>query len=499
VNSPNYGWLHRLEFEEFARRKADQLRTQIADPDRQLARLRRSEQELLGEVYWPNRHFKLIEPSNPGPEVAFLTVANSRFYRGLEALLLSLVATYPDLSSPFIIVHDGTIGRFLQRRLISIYPSLDFFAPLPSWADSLPKDTSNRQRIGIMGYLNTFAFSLRGYRRVVVLDADLLVTGALDPLWAEGDAFRAVPDCGDRPWCPVSRYTRRPVLNSGVISIPGSSLTPESQHQIDALIRNAGQSVCCFLDRFADQKIWNLFLSDQPIELLPINLNCNVKYIVQYLGGCAEGLSVLHFAGPKPWLTWPWVDPDLDQRVSQAVTDHLLWNRYYRQQLITWRYNLFLKSFGLCGLLPTGSMFFAIHPDEFGCDHVQADQSRHLLLSDHGLWGQDWPDQCCWPDGWLQSLHKASPLMIWAPFEWEPALRDLPLPSGVDWHWLLIEAPFSPSLAEGADLIADDGEWHHGFEPWSDPLLPAMERAVRRQFPGGIEVSYGPLMRQHMS
>lgn len=470
-----FGWLDRRRLEATARNDAGRLRALGAD----LASLRRSELELLGERHWPRQHHTLLEPGNPGPDVAFLTVANDRFYRGLEALLLSLRAVYPQLDSPIVVAHDGSLGPFLQRRLRGIAPQAQFVVPEATWAERLPRDSANRKRIGLLGYLNSHALALRGYRRVIVLDADLLVLGAIDPLWAPGEAFRAVPDCGDRPWAAVSPVTGRPVLNSGVLSIPGWALNDHLQRRLALLIHRASEPACHLLDRFADQKVWNLLLADQPLEFLPLNSNCNVKYLVRYLGGCCEGLSVVHFAGPKPWLTWPWAIPDTNAQSPGMASDHLLWNRHYRRELMAWRLGLYRQACAAAPSLPSGPARLACNPAALLEESLEAGVSRHLLLADPSLWGGVWPDQPRWPHGWLQTLSAVAPVQIWAPFEWEPALRDLPIPSGAVWRWLLIEAPFSPALEQGEDLIAEEVPWDGGFAPWSDPPLPALERAVR--------------------
>jgi hypothetical protein len=482
---PPYGWLDRCALEHAAQQRAAQLRQQLADPSLAAAAtapsLRRSQLELLGERHWPSRHHGLLPAQDPGPEVALLTVANDRFYRGLEAMLLSLRAVYPQFSAPLVVVHDGSLGPFLQRRLAQIHPLVRFAQPQPAWAEALPLDSHNRRRIGVIGYLNSEALALRDYRRVLVLDSDLLITGALDPLWAPGEAFRAVPDCGDRPWAAVSPRTGRPVLNSGVLSLPGWALHADLQRRMEALIRAAREPVCPLLDRFADQKVWNLLLADQPLELLPLNFNCNVKYLVQYLGGCAEGLSVVHFAGPKPWLSWPWLAPEPVEQRPGAVVDPLFWNRCYRSQLMAWRLELQRQALAAAPPLPPGPAQLALDPRQL---QPEPGVSRHLLLVDPGRLAGRWPDACAWPAGWLEALSQAAPLKLWAPLEWEPALRSLPLPPEVQWRWRLIEAPFSPALDDGDDLLAEPaagpGLEPGAFEPWSEPLLPALERAVRR-------------------
>lgn len=473
MSQDRYGWLCRRELELVAQRRAAQLRLQQG-------RLRRSEQELLGELHWPSRHNCWFDPVDPGPDVAFLTVANDRFYRGLEAMLLSLRTTYPQLSAPVWVVHDGTLGSYLQTRLATIHPLITFVQPQPGWAAHLPTDSRNRLRIGMLGYLNSHAFALREYRRVLVLDSDLLITGALDPLWAEGEEFRAVPDCGDRPWAAISPFTQRPVLNSGVLSVPGWALCDAEQRRFEALIEQAADPVCPLLDSFADQKVWNLFLADQSLQLMPLNFNCNVKYLVQFLGGCAEGLSVIHFAGPKPWLTWPWLEPEAGEQGTLAVRDHLLWNRTYRQQLMEWRLALHRRFQAAAPQLAAGPALLADDPGPLVSAAQELQQSRHLLLADPDVFGPGWPNALDWPSGWLEALQAAAPLQLWAPFEWEPAVRELPLPAGVQWQWVLIEAPFSPALEQGEDLIAEEGLWSGGFEPWSQQPLVAVERAARR-------------------
>jgi hypothetical protein len=312
-----------------------------------------------------------------------------------------------------------------------------------------------------------------------VLDADLLITGPLDPLWAEGEAFRAVPDCGDRPWAAVSPTTGRPVLNSGVLSLPGPALNAALEQRLRELILHSAEPACPLLDRFADQKVWNLLLANQPLDWLPLNFNCNVKYLVRYLGGCTEGLSVLHFAGPKPWLTWPWVEPNPHDQRPAAVLDHLLWNRHHRQQLMAWRLRLHRQAVAAAPPLPAGPARLVDNPEALA--GVPAGYSRQLVLGDPPPFSGSWPDAPAWPPGWLEQLQRAAPVQIWVPFAWEPALRELPLPAGVVWRWVLIEAPFSPELGQGDDLIAEDGPWTGGFEPWCEPPRRAVARAVRRQ------------------
>jgi hypothetical protein len=423
------------------------------------AQARRSVHEQLAERYWPSFQATFSRSSNsPEADICFLTVADYRFIRGLEAFLLSLITVYPDLKSQIIIVHDGTLTPYLRNRLLSIYQLLQFVVPEPTWANLLPENSTNRKRIGILGYLNVHALSLRGYRRVIVLDSDVLIEGPLDQLWAEGDGFRLVPDCGARPWTPISAVTKRPVLNSGVISVPERALTPMAESRMADLIAKAVEPACPLLDRFADQKVWNQFLLDQPLELMPINLNCNSKYLFRYLGGVTQGLSF----SAACWL----------------------WNDRYSRLLAPWRAGLYRDAQQLDPGVGDNSK--AIISDDLKLLLANSDAhcnaahcSVHLLNADPDQLGgfacQLLPSS--WPEPWIEALHRVDELHVWMPFEFEPLIRHLPILPRLRLHWLLIEAPFSQAL----DISLDEcipRSTAVCFEPWSQRPIEALSHCV---------------------
>lgn len=421
--------------------------------------------------YWPVKSsLPLLFCSDPGQDVCFLTVSDYRFVRGLEALLLGLLDIYPDLTSPFIILHDGSLGGFLRRRLLSVYPRIDFQVPDAGWAHSLPADSSNRSRIGKLGYLNTHALSITGFRRVIVLDADLLIEGSLDYLWAEGNAFRLAADCGVRPWTPLSEITRKPVLNSGVISIPGSEATPANLKRIESLILNASIPYCPLLDSYADQKIWNQYLADECVEIAPLNYNCNAKYLFRHLHGISYGLSVIHFAGAKPWMMPPWMESQIESCKTDETFDLacLYWNDRYVRLLAPWRIKMFNS------ILPFGSITSVSGRALVGdsLDGLIARSSSvdtvHLVLSSpgfiHGIMG----DNPSLSAQFLERLRMLPWLHIWLPFELEPLLRSVDTPPNITFHWLLLETLFHPVPVEFASLTPQ------GY----DELRPERSRSV---------------------
>ncbi|WP_164919727.1 glycosyltransferase family 8 protein [Hansschlegelia zhihuaiae] len=260
------------------------------------------EQETLLRKTMPVFQRRAPRGEAPSGTVAFVMVADRSFLPGLAALLLSLMDVYPDIENDVVIFHDGSLSELDQAYVTGLYPHATFSAPDMDWLDLSEYETSSRRRIGKLGYMKFCALRLSQYERVVVLDADTLINGDVSALW-EGDEtnLRIAYDFGDREYASVSNHTGREVLNSGVISIPGVLLNEETFEAAKAVIGASLPPLDDVIDRFADQKAWNVFLMGKPVTILPPNYNCNIKYIGKFLGGQTEGISILHFAGPKPW------------------------------------------------------------------------------------------------------------------------------------------------------------------------------------------------------
>jgi hypothetical protein len=292
-----------------------------------------------------------------------------------------------------------------------------------------------------------------------------------------------VVDCGARPYALISSHTNRPVINSGVLSLPGWALGATFLDRIHTLIRHAGQPACPLLDAFADQKVWNQLLADQPLELLPINFNCNIKYLVQFLEGCVEGIALIHFAGPKPWLRH-----EQPRARSRSITDHWLWLRHYRQLLFAERLRQYreqgIGSAESClsmGAESVDGAFLALHP---ACllDIEQDHADLHLILHSAEQFGEQWPENPRWPTGWLESIRRLvqrPPLHLWLPFGLRHGLAVLGCPEGVICHHVLLELPFS---AEGA--VEFQGGDQVGFVPWLGSAEASMLAAVQRRLAG---------------
>lgn len=416
----------------------------------------RSFYENQARRYWPStKAYVNHHDPDPGEDVCFITVSNYKFFRGLEAMLLGLLKVYPRFSSPFIVFHDGSLGVFLRNRLLSIYSRIQFQIPDLDWVQSVPSDSRNRSRIGLLGYMNTQVFSLSGFRRLVVLDADLLVEGPLDYLWSEGNMFRLAADCGVRPWTPISTATNKPVMNSGVISVPGCDATPSNLDRMRSLVLNASVPFCPLLDSYADQKIWNQYLADQAVEIVSNCYNCNSKYLFLHRGGISYGLSVIHFAGLKPWMNSPWMAPSLDYCSVDDIFKLacLYWNDRYVHLLAPWRiksYELASADHGLASI--SGRTVISDSIERLiACDLGAS--SAHLLLAAPEIFVGITGERPAFEEQFLERARLLPDLHIWMPFEWEPLLRSIANPLNLSFHWLLLEVPFcfdSPGQREAS-------------------------------------------------
>jgi lipopolysaccharide biosynthesis glycosyltransferase len=408
----------------------------------------------------------------PPPSVAFLTVANDRFFVGLEGLLRSLLEVYPDLQSDIYVYHDGTMTSFAQRSLLAIYPRCRFVAETMDWFEFKAADHLNHKRVGKLGYMNVHAFAHDQYSHVVVLDSDLLILGDISELWASDDAIAVCHDFGDREYVAFSEATSDFVINSGVISVPRRYLGQAVFDEMKQVLATVETPVCPLIDRFADQKAWNLFLANKPKRVLPVNYNCNVRYVAKHMDGYFEGVRILHFAGPKPWNSTEFVAEEyVSTNDSSALTYHELWRSAYRKARYSGRLAEYRKTFAnlrttpvrassgtdrsTCFLVGNGPSiantdldvladfekicfnWFVLHE---GFDEVRPE---HLVLASHMFFGGWNTLNPRFPDGYLEKLlAKKHRPVIWTSFYFKPLFEELGLDKEFECNYLLFEKPF---------------------------------------------------------
>lgn len=442
----------------------------------------REAETLLPRIVPPFRNAPPAATITPPADIAFLTVANDRFAPGLEAMLRSLLHLYPDLASDIHVMHDGTLSDFVQRRLTRLYPRLIFRVPDMDWLEALPGQSENHKRIGKLGFMNIEGLALTGYARVLLIDSDLLFLADISELWRGDDAIACL-DAGDRDYAVVSPATGRGVLNSGVISLPGSMLGDAAHASMVKLVRETACSdVCETLDRFADQKAWNLWLADKPVRIAPSNYNCNVKFVVKSLDGESEMLSIVHFTGSKPWNDPAWLEPEIMwPDTSSALRHPRLWTALARRRLAEDRLAEYQAASiarrrapvngaagKTCVLIGNGPSiartdlslvrglerfvfnWFVLHDD------FDAIAPEHLVIASHQFFG-GWNTQApAFPPGYLAALrsHSHRPV-IWASFYFRELFEAEGLIGEYEINWLLFEKPFKRNVDDAGRYDPD--------------------------------------------
>jgi lipopolysaccharide biosynthesis glycosyltransferase len=453
------------------------------------------EAELLGARLMPPMARALPRGAAPGPNIAFLTVANAAFLRGLEGLVLSLLHVYPDLRSPIHICHDGTLNAFVQARLRSYYDNLVFIEPDMGWFDQVPSASDNHKRIGKLGYMNIEGLALTGFDRVVLLDSDILVTDDISALW-QGETYNVCYDCGDREYVSRSDFTQDWVFNSGVISIPGHMTGPAAYAEFRDLVQAyAATPVCPVIDRFADQKIWNIFLRDKPKTYFPLNYNCNIKYLAKFLNGHMEGISIIHFAGPKPWNSKMFVAQEhLQPAKSKALQYPKPWLDSFRTLMFRARGEAYRAHAAqhrrrepvradsdaagkrTCVMIGNGpsmahtDMRPAESLEKFAfnwfilADSYDELRPEHLVLGSHMLFGGWATTEPRFPEGYLEKLraHRHRPA-LWTSFYFREYLEAIGLHREFEINYGLFEKPFKRFIDRvgrynaDIDTFLDDG------------------------------------------
>ncbi len=441
----------------------------------------------------------ILEHTTPPPSVAFATVTNDKYAPGVEALVLSLLRVYPELASDIVVFHDEGLSQFSMDRLNRLYGHMRFEHRATDRYDvGQIGGSDNHRRVGLLGYLSLDAITLDEYDRVILLDADTIVLKDISRLWS-GERICVVPDAGALPFGLIARATGKPVINSGMISLPASELGQARWDEAMRQLPQVNDVSDPMLDRFADQKFWNLHFASRDVEFVPVNFNCNKWLVDNYFPEIVKDVAVLHITGAKPW--YAFADREL---LSPGDLENFLtlrrrspvtlaeWNDTYFPAIATSRIREFRTEQGpeleamrgsrsgrpavLIGNGPSlkhtdlsafdGFEKFVfnwfVHHDDF--DLVRPD---HLVLASHMFFGGWHTANPSVPQSFLTALgaHRHRP-RIWTSYYFKDLIDKTPELAGYDVSYFLFEKPFKQNVtrmgAVGLDLLGPLTDAHTG-------------------------------------
>lgn len=267
------------------------------------------------EIVWPSFSSTVVEEEPPS-EVAFACTCDANFLVGLKSLLLSILRVYPNFNSDFYVFHDGSINQKQMDQLKSLYHKIIFKQINHDYSNSFASKSPHLERIGSINYLYIDALKYDSYERVVFIDCDMIVLNDISPIWSE-EGINVVLDVGRVPFSYVSNYTKKPVFNGGLISIPKEYLGLNLYNEAINALKEVDDCYCDYLNRFSAQRFWNIFIAKYSANYLPLNYNCNAYALDYYFPERICSISIIHFTGVKPWSVLDsFVDPKLQTRES---------------------------------------------------------------------------------------------------------------------------------------------------------------------------------------
>lgn len=272
-------------------------------------------------------------------DVLFVLVVTDSFTLGAEALILSLrkwVHPEPQIK----IVCDENLDAFSRKRLEEISDGIEFIPPIVIDVDFDKFD--NHERVGKFGYYSLTALSIFDHEYVVYLDSDVLVTGDISNLWRNAQDIVFAEDSGVKASTTWSAFTQRNVLNSGVIGLPKSIRNKNSLEKAKQIAANIATVNDPALNRFADQKFWNVFMRDQNIRILDPTLNLNKARLERHFDDLMPYVKIVHYTKIKPWKM---LESGLDEEVRRHSRSFRrsfgVWTDNFNATRLKSRYDLF--------------------------------------------------------------------------------------------------------------------------------------------------------------
>lgn|GEM_PF-142893 len=216
-----------------------------------------------------------------GRRCAYVTVVSGDYHHGARALANSL-RTVSDVPLVALCTPDADTSALLASgiHVVDVPPIVN---PHTAGRGRAGRGDARVQERFAATYTKLHVFRLDAWDRLVYLDADTVVLGPVDELFA-GDDFAAVPDAGlDLP--------RGDVFNSGVFAFTPSRATFA---RMEARLRTGGSY------DGGDQGFLNEFLPQW--RALPLEFNTTKRIFAHHAPLFdAEDVRVLHHVGAKPW------------------------------------------------------------------------------------------------------------------------------------------------------------------------------------------------------
>lgn len=403
--------------------------------------------------------------SAPNNRVAFATTIDDRDRIGLEALLVSLLAVYPGMTTPFHVLHDPSLSSLAISRLAGLYEGFVFH--------ELPSDDAGQRGLPRSVRAALYALTITGPERLVLVAPDGLVLQDISALWLGDERVKAALATGELPFGRIDAGTGRPIIDPGVVSLPAAVRTRATLAAAVAIAAGLRGPDLESGER-ALERFWHRLFPE--VEIVPNTFNAHPVLVERYLPYFFSQVSYLRLPGMIPWahLLHPddrtGADNDARTRAKKSVPrSYALWHDTYSRGITRARSAQFRRERGprldaLAGALVDRPVVMigngpSLQQTDLGLfdgfekfafnwfvNHEDFDEVRpdHLVLSSGFFFGGWNTTEPRFPPGFLDKLvaHEHRPT-LWVFSYLRDFIESTPELDGFDVEYFLLEKPFN--------------------------------------------------------
>ena len=277
-------------------------------------------------------------------QLCFATAATERFVPGALVAIASFLEHHPRFSGDLVLFHDG-LPEERRRQLLNVCGRLRFEPISPELRERLDALRAARPDFApsLGQFLSLEAFRLRGYRKVLFYDSDVLFQDSITELF---DSPAALLCCGDL----ACLQGRRRDAETFAIAPPGAEGALADTFGagfllIDAALQGCHQDLLALVSpdtwRGTDTPHTDQFILNRRLAGRQTLVSWTYDFVLLFAEGirqregvAADNAKVLHFAGPvKPWMPdamLRWTQGDDDAKPQPA---HGRWHDAYVRHL----------------------------------------------------------------------------------------------------------------------------------------------------------------------
>lgn len=212
--------------------------------------------------------------------VAILLSLNDEFVPYAKIFLYSLLKHNSTFSGDVILLTDTTLSDDSMQQLKAIYTNLKrIYVQTDDYKNCKP--LTKKWKINLLYRFDIFELGNFGYDKIILVDADMIVTGKIDALFNQNILFGV---------CKKNPLKDRDIFNCGLMVFSKDILKTTHKHELIKLASNNEWE--------SDQPLFNQYMK-QYVTFLPQKYNVTSEVLTDEL--VKEGI-IFHFAGPvKPY------------------------------------------------------------------------------------------------------------------------------------------------------------------------------------------------------